>query len=136
MPITHVWRLVDQWRAQQRFPVTQAALARDIGVNRTALSQWKLGQTRPTPDNLRALQSATGIRYRDLTDALLRDMGYLPAEYDDDTAATSRAPGSGAQVHHLDQAAHDGTPATEHNRKIRAEQERALGEESQDEGDA
>lgn len=80
MGTSHVWQLVEQWRDRQRFPVSQAALARDIGVKRTAVSQWKLGQTHPSPANLRGIQSATGIAYRDLLDALLRDMGYLPPE--------------------------------------------------------
>lgn len=75
--VTHVWRLVEQWRKKQRFHVSQSALARDIGVARTAVSQWKLGQSTPSPEHLRAIQSATGIRYRDLLDALLQDMGYL-----------------------------------------------------------
>lgn len=77
---TQLWRLVESWRRQQRFNVTQSALAKDIGVARGAISQWKYGETRPTPDNMRRLQSATGLRYRDLLDAMLQDMGYLPKE--------------------------------------------------------
>lgn len=93
--VSHLWRLVEDWRKSQRFDVTQAALARDIGVARSAVSQWKSGAATPTPENMRAIQSATGIRYRDLLDALLQDLGYLPPtkkEGDDggDTAPTRK----------------------------------------------
>ena len=98
---TELWRLVEAWRRRQRFNVSQAALAKDIGVARGAISQWKYGETRPTPANLRALQSATGIRYRDLLDAMLTDMGYLEMGASDGTA-TSDAGESPAQ----------GTPTT------------------------
>lgn len=85
--LTQLWRLVDGWRRQQRFPPSQSALAKDIGVARGAVTQWKYGETRPTPDHMRRLQSATGLRYRDLLDAMLIDMGYLPKERDGNEAA-------------------------------------------------
>lgn len=74
---TRLWALIEAWRAELRFHVSQAELARHIGVSRSALSQWKLGKATPSPEYLRALQSATGIRYRDLLDAILIDQGYL-----------------------------------------------------------
>lgn len=108
---TQLWRLVESWRRHQRFNVTQSALAKDIGVARGAISQWKYGETRPTPDHMRRLQSATGLRYRDLLDAMLQDMGYLPKEDASDGAPiveetagtptkprTSRSAGRGVQV--------------------------------------
>lgn len=105
--MTHLWRLVENWRESQRFDVTQAALARDIGVARSAVSQWKLGKSTPTPENMRAIQSATGIRYRDLLDALLQDMGYLPPTKESDGSgnAASNTPAGDAR----DQVAQAGT---------------------------
>lgn len=85
---TQLWTLVESWRRQQRFNVTQSALAKDIGVARGAISQWKYGESRPTPENMRRLQSATGIRYRDLLDAMLTDMGYLEMGASDGTATS------------------------------------------------
>lgn len=77
---TELWRAVDRWRMSQTFPPNQSALAKHIGVGRSTVSQWKNGDSRPSPDHMRAIQSATGIRYRDLLDAMLADMGYLPKE--------------------------------------------------------
>lgn len=89
---THVWRLIQQWRDRRDFPVSQASLAKAIGVRPTALSQWKLGQARPTPEHLRAIATLTGISYGDLLEALLRDMGYLRTESLQDAAANATQP--------------------------------------------
>lgn len=98
---TSLWRLIEQWRTSQRFNVSQAALAKDIGVSRSVISQWKYGESRPTPANMRALQSATGLRYRDLLDAMLQDLGYLPKEAGHDAAAKTDAGATPANVKHL-----------------------------------
>lgn len=92
---THVWQIVRQWMEGQQFPPSQAAVARYLGVNRSAVSQWKKGQAQPTPDNLRAMATMTGVSYERFLDALLRDQGYLRTETYD-AAATMQAPGSGA----------------------------------------
>ena len=94
---THVWQIVRQWIEGQQFPPSQAAVARYLGVNRSAVSQWKKGQAQPTPDNLRAMATMTGVSYERFLDALLRDQGYLRTETYD-AAATKQAPGSGAAV--------------------------------------
>lgn len=77
MTTTQIWRLIEEWRDAQLFPVSQAALAEKIGISRSAISQWKNGQARPTPAKLRALSDTTRIPYENLLDALLADMGYL-----------------------------------------------------------
>lgn len=94
---THVWGLVRQWMESQQFPPSQAAVARHLGVQRSAVSQWKKGQATPTPDNLRAMATMTGVAYELFLDALLRDQGYLRTETYD-AATTKQAPGSGATV--------------------------------------
>lgn len=37
-----------------------AALAKAVGVKTQAVSQWLSGQTRPSPQNARAIEEATG----------------------------------------------------------------------------
>src|SRR5690606_25544216 len=93
---THLWALIQEWLDAQFFRVTQAQLAEKLGVRRSALSQWKLGQTRPTPEHLRELQRVTRIDYDRLLDALVRDMGYLDAE-DGEGNAQHPAPMSDAE---------------------------------------
>lgn len=100
---THLWRVIESWRTSQPWPPSQAKLAREIGVAPTAMSQWKLGQSKPTPKRMRALQAATGIRYRDLLDAILMDMGYLPFNVKEVTGnAEHPAPTSNDNVSNLD----------------------------------
>lgn len=108
---TQLWRLVEAWRRRQRFNVSQSALARDIGVARGAISQWKYGESRPSPDHMRALQSATGIRYRDLLDAMLTDMGYLRGS-DDGGRDTAPIADEDAMTERLRRTAREATPET------------------------
>lgn len=77
---TQIWRLIQQYMDGQVVEVKQAAIANAIGVGRSTLSQWKYGQTRPTPANLRKLHEVTRIPYRTFLDALLVDLEYLDTE--------------------------------------------------------
>jgi transcriptional regulator with XRE-family HTH domain len=77
---TQVWQIIQQWMDGQIVGVTQSKVAEAIGVQRSALSQWKYGQARPTPANLRRVHEVTRVPYRRLLDALLVDMGYLSTE--------------------------------------------------------
>lgn len=130
MATTQLWRYVDAWRARQRFHVSQAALAREVGVKPTALSQWKLGQSRPAPANLRSLSSVIGVPYEVLLDALLIDMGYRQEYADGSPAPTSRAGESPAEnVVQLceekpeQQAAHPMKGAQSRGRRLAKEQD-------------
>lgn len=99
MTTTHLWALIQEWRDAQFFPVSQAKLAEKIGITRSAMSQWKNGQVRPTPANLRELHKVTRIDYERLLDAVVRDMGYLDAEDgegDGDAAPKNDAEGTSA----------------------------------------
>ena len=133
---THLWRYVEAWQARQRFPVTQAALAREVGVTRSALSQWKTGKARPTPDKLRSLSSVTGVSYEILLDALLIDMGYREKEQADGSQAQGtpnrRAAGSAAHEHDVEDAP---APPTENDYGLAAKRgprERAFDDQSED----
>lgn len=112
MPDTQLWRLVQSWMDGQIVRVNQSQLADALGVNRQSLTQWKQGQARPSPTNLRALRRVTRIDWALLTDALLRDMGYTEEDKDDgNTAATIRAGASPAELEAMaDQALAGLTP--------------------------
>lgn len=138
----HVQQLLDDNREQMASspkPATVSGLAQAFSVPESVVMAaafeamgYDLGVVRSHTD-LSAVPSVELLR------ALGDRLGVTDEQQEDDRgniAATSRAPGSGATVHDLQEAAHRGTPATEDYRKFRTEQERALGEESQDEGDA
>lgn len=97
MADTYLWRVIQQWMDGQIVRVNQSQLADAVGVNRQSLTQWKQGQARPSPANLRSLRRVTRLDWTLLTDALLRDMGYVE-EAEDDGTATVRAGGSPAVI--------------------------------------
>lgn len=74
-----VGRLIDQWADTHEFRPNMSDVARRVGVSRAAVSRWYMGSA-PTPENLRALASLTGIPYSRFADAVLTDLGYLPRE--------------------------------------------------------
>lgn len=100
MSAPHVWQLVQRWMDGQVIRVNQSQLADALGVGRQTITQWKRGETRPSPVNLRRLHEVTRIPYSDLTAALLRDMGYTDegedVGNDERSASKTQAPGSGA----------------------------------------
>lgn len=78
---THLWAVIQEWLDHLPYPPSQNRLAERIGVEGTAVSQWKWGQSRPTPKNLRALademQAVAGVDVYDrLLAAVNLDMGY------------------------------------------------------------
>lgn len=91
MPDTELWRLIQSWMDGQIVRVNQSQLAEAIGVNRQSLTQWKLGQSRPSPESLRALRRVTRIDWSLLTDALVRDLGYVEEEESRHGATNKRA---------------------------------------------
>ena len=79
--VTHLWRVIQEWLDGQRFPPSQSRLGESVGVARSAVSDWKLGKARPTPDHLRRLadlmEPGLGPKtYDRLLRAMLADMGY------------------------------------------------------------
>lgn len=85
MADTHVWRLIQSWMDGQVVRMNQSQVAEAFGVGRQSLSQWKAGAT-PSPKHLRAIRRVTRIDWNLLTDALLRDMGYVEEDPNDGTA--------------------------------------------------
>jgi transcriptional regulator with XRE-family HTH domain len=82
---SQLWKVIEEWRAVLPYPPRQSQLAKRLGVTANAVSEWKWGHSKPTPDNLRALadeMEAVAGRdvYRRLLDAVNRDQGYLPSE--------------------------------------------------------
>jgi transcriptional regulator with XRE-family HTH domain len=87
--VSHVWRIVQEWRDLQRFPPSQSRLAAAVGVSRSAVSDWKSGKTRPTPDNIDRLAQlmeptlGKDVQLR-LAVAVICDMGYIvDTQYED-----------------------------------------------------
>lgn len=95
MKTTKLWQLIDRWLDTQMFRPSQARLAERLGVTRSAVSQWKHGQARPTPENLRDIARLTGIAFHDLRIAVVEDLGYTLEGHSDDETSMNRAPVSG-----------------------------------------
>lgn len=83
--VSHLWRVVQEWLDQVQFPPSQSKLAQAIGVERSAVSDWKYGKSRPTPEHLdglvKLLEPTLGppVRLR-LVLALMHDLGYVVDE--------------------------------------------------------
>ena len=77
--MSEVGRLIDQWADGFEFRPNMSDVARRVGVSRAAVSRWYMGSA-PTPENLRALASLTGIPYSRFADAVLVDLGYMKKE--------------------------------------------------------
>lgn len=92
---TNLWAVIEGWRDSQLFPVSQSALAERVGVSRSAMSQWKSGQARPTPEKLKSLSDVTRIPYDRLLSAVVQDLGYTDGkaggEHADSSAPITQA---------------------------------------------
>ncbi|EUA09731.1 helix-turn-helix family protein [Mycobacterium kansasii 662] len=73
--------LIDRYRNSHG--VSEAELARRIGVTRENLRKWRTNGVRRLPerDNLAAVARVTGRAYRDVLSAALFDTGYLTVEH-------------------------------------------------------
>lgn len=74
-PITHVWAIVQDWMDSHWPQVSQAQLAKRMGVSKSTISAWKYGDTQPEPEDIRALASICEKPREQLVDAWLRDVG-------------------------------------------------------------
>jgi transcriptional regulator with XRE-family HTH domain len=126
-------RLIQAYRDQQKYPVSDAQIAKAIGVSRSSIGNWIRGDAVPSPANLRALANHIDTSYLRVFEAAMADAGYLPKERDGDAEhATPTKPargGSAAGAASKDEvalAAMPGTPAYA--------QRDATGEHSQDPG--
>lgn len=86
--VSNLWRVVQEWLDSVPFPPSQAKLGKAVGVERSAVTDWKSGKSRPKPEHLIALARVMepamgpGIHGR-LLGAMLEDMGYKPSETKD-----------------------------------------------------
>ena len=81
--VSHLWREVQEWLNQLAYPPSQAKLGKRLGVTGNAISEWKYGESKPKPENLRALADemepvASPDIYQRLLAAVNRDQGYDP----------------------------------------------------------
>lgn len=79
--VTNLWRVVQHWLDKQQFPPNQSALAKALGVQRSAVSDWKSGKTRPTPEHLHKLSvlmepTLGPMAYTMLVMSMMTDMGF------------------------------------------------------------
>lgn len=83
-------RLVSEYRDRQKYPVSDAQIARAIGVSRSSVGNWIKGSSLPSPAHVRALAHHIEIAYTRVLEAALADAGYLPKgrDGDDDAAPT------------------------------------------------
>lgn len=70
--------LIERYADGQTYRPTDAAMARRLGVSKSAVGKWRRAEAMPTPGNLRALSSLLGVGYMRVLDAALADHGYLP----------------------------------------------------------
>ena len=80
---THLWAVIQEWRDQLPYPPSQRRIAARLDVAPNAVSEWKWGISRPSPENLRKLaDEMEAVAGRDVYDRLLvalnRDQGYEP----------------------------------------------------------
>jgi transcriptional regulator with XRE-family HTH domain len=80
---THLWEVIQAWLDVLPYPPSQARLGKRLGLSRSAVSDWKQGKSRPTPEHLRRLavemEPVAGPDiYQRLVDAVVRDLGYIP----------------------------------------------------------
>lgn len=79
--VTNLWRVIQAWLDELPFPPSQARIGEAVGVERSAVSDWKYGKTRPTPEHLSKLASLLEPQagpdvYGDLLLAMVKDMGF------------------------------------------------------------
>ena len=70
-------RLIQAHKAAERYDVTNAAIARQVGVTRGAVGYWIKGTARPSAESTRQLAKLLGIPHAVVLNAVLVDAGYL-----------------------------------------------------------
>jgi len=94
-------RLIQAHKDAERYDVTNAAIARQVGVTRGAVGYWIKGTARPSAESTRRLAKLLGIPHAVVLNAVLLDAGYLQPKdvpSHDATAANARAGASPAEV--------------------------------------
>lgn len=97
--VTHLWRVIQEWLDAQRFPPSQSRLGESMGVTRSTISDWKLGNAKPTPEHLHRLADLLAptlgpMVYNRLLEALLTDMGYTRERASGERAGQAYIPGA------------------------------------------
>lgn len=71
-----LWAIVQAHIDAQPYHVSDAAIARAVGVATSTITKWKYGHTLPKPRHLWAIARVTGTSYQRVLDAALADAGY------------------------------------------------------------
>lgn len=72
-----VWGLIQAWMNSMPYPPSQRKLAERIEVSPGLISDWKYGESMPSPELVERLAREIGVRYEKVLDAFLADHGYL-----------------------------------------------------------
>lgn len=70
-------RILEVYKASHKYPVSNAQIAAEVGVSRSALGTWVQGVSMPSAQNLRSLAEHLDLPYLVLLGAVLIDAGYL-----------------------------------------------------------
>lgn len=77
-PTGHLWALIQEWMDGMLYPPSQRKLAKRLGVAPNTVTEWKYGDSFPSPEHLKALAAHIGVPYARALDAALADRGYDP----------------------------------------------------------
>lgn len=78
-----LYDLIQQHMDDQPYEVTVAQVARKLDVSRQTVLNWREPTKLIAKRHLLAISELTGVRYSQVLDALLEDIGYLSATQDD-----------------------------------------------------
>lgn len=76
----HLWALVQDWMDSIPYPPSQRKLAARLEVSPTTVSDWKYGESFPTPEHIERLAEEIGAPKERVLDAFLKDHGYRSAK--------------------------------------------------------
>jgi transcriptional regulator with XRE-family HTH domain len=75
--VSEIGRMIDQYADRQRYRPSDSQIARELGVTRAVIGQWRRGAV-PSPENLRRLATLIDVPYSRLVDAVMVQLGYYP----------------------------------------------------------
>lgn len=79
-----LWAVIQRYIDNQRYRPSERQIANELGVSPQAMTKWKRPVGLPARDSLVAIARLTGVPYRQVLDAVLVDIDYLPKESDGD----------------------------------------------------
>lgn len=72
--------LIQQHMDEQPYPVSERQVARALGVTASTLTNWRSPRQLPERRHIEAVAELVGVTYARALDAVMDDIGYLPAK--------------------------------------------------------